>query len=695
MQWQTPLIYVKGVGPQRAEWLKKELQMETVKDLLLHFPFRYNDRTLFYKISELENRDEFVQTQGSITSISVQGVGAKKRLHAELTDASGTMELIWFKGIKWMEQRLKIGTRWIVFGKPNRFKNHLSMAHPELTLADETSEFQGEHFDPVYSSTEILKSKGLDSNGIKRLIKEVLKHVHASWPDPFPDEFCKRLKCISRNNALLQIHFPKDQDALDAARLRLKSEELLALQLRILRIKIKAKSFKPAFSMPAVGHLFSQFYSNLGFELTTAQKRAIKEIHNDLKLTKPMNRLLQGDVGSGKTIVAVMAAIIAHVNACQTCIMVPTEILAQQHYISISALLNPLHIQTHLLTGSTPSKVRQQLFKELSEGKIHILVGTHALIEDGIAFLKLGLVIIDEQHRFGVAQRAKLAERSGTFMPHVLVMTATPIPRTLAMTVYGDLDTTVLDELPAGRKPIITKHAFESQRLAMWGFMRSQIEMGYQVYIVFPLIEESETLDFQNLQRGYDELVQEFPPPVFQISIVHGKLSNEQKAAEMNRFVKGETQIMVATTVIEVGVNVPNASVMVIESAERFGLAQLHQLRGRVGRGNSQSYCILMTGSKLSQESRFRMQALVKSQNGFEISEMDLKLRGPGNLDGTEQSGLLQLRLTHLTQDTALIAEIRQFAMDLMQFENPVFNTSIELLLQDYAVHKNDFSRIA
>ena len=695
MQWQTPLIYVKGVGPQRAEWLKKELQLETVKDLLLYFPFRYNDKTLFYTISELEQRDEFVQTRGKITGLQIHGTGAKKRLHAELTDSTGSMELIWFKGIKWMEQRLKIGTAWIVFGKPNRFKNQLSMAHPELTIADELKAFQGEHFDPVYSSTESLKTKGLDSNGIKRLIRQVLQGMDATWPDPFPAAICQRLQCVSRYQALLQIHFPKHQQDLEAARLRLKAEELLALQLRVLRIKTKAKFLKPAYPMPAIGHLFSQFYNTLGFELTTAQKRAIKEIHNDLKLDTPMNRLLQGDVGSGKTIVAVMAAIIAHANSYQTCIMVPTEILAQQHFNSISALLSPLQIHTDILTGSTPTKTRQALFKKLSEGQIHVLVGTHALIEDGIPFLKLGLVIIDEQHRFGVAQRAKLTERSGTHLPHVLVMTATPIPRTLAMTVYGDLDTTLLDELPAGRKPIVTKHAKESQRLAVWGFLRSQIEMGHQIYVVFPLIAESETLDYQNLQQGYDALVQEFPPPLFQISIVHGKLTNEQKALEMNRFVNGETQIMVATTVIEVGVNVPNASVMVIESAERFGLAQLHQLRGRVGRGNTQSYCILMTGLKLSQEARYRMQALVQSQNGFEISELDLKLRGPGNLEGTEQSGLLQLRLTQLAEDTMLIADIRAFAMEIMQSQPPLFNTHMEQLLQDYAAHKNDYSRIA
>ena len=697
MQWHTPLTYIKGIGPQRALWLKAELNIETLKDLLFHFPFRYNDRTLVYKISEITEREEFIQIKGNITKVQIQGSGFKKRLHAVCCDDTGCVELVWFKGVKWMEKRIVTGSKWVVFGKATRYKNSLSFAHPELTSLTEFEQYQGAHLDPVYSTTEFLKSKSLDSNAIKRIIRQVLSSGISDLPECLPELVKSTLNCISRSTAFNQIHFPKDPQALEDARKRLKYEEMLALQLRMQRLRLRQKAQKPSVSMPIIGPLFNTFYSQLGFELTQAQKQAIKEIHNDLKQNSPMNRLLQGDVGSGKTIVAVMAAIIAHSNGYQTWLMVPTEILAQQHYQGISNVLNPLGIQVRILTGSTAARDRHEINTALRENRISVLIGTHALIEDGIPMNRLGLVIIDEQHRFGVAQRAKLTQPSMETMPHVLVMTATPIPRTLAMTVYGDLDCTLINELPPGRKPIITRHATESQRLSVLGFMRAQIEQGRQIYVVYPLIEESETLDYQNLQQGYESLVQEFQPPHFQISIVHGKMSNEQKTFEMNRFVKGQTQIMVATTVIEVGVNVPNASVMVIESSERFGLAQLHQLRGRVGRGTDQSYCILMTGLKLSQDSRTRMKTMVQSQNGFEISEMDLKLRGPGSIEGTRQSGLLALKLTQLAEDSPLIAQTRELALRLVQESqhSPQFPSWIQELLSEYQSSTNDFSRIA
>ncbi len=683
----TPVEYVKGIGPARAELLKSELGIYTFGDLLTHYPFRYVDRTRFYKIREISEDMPYVQLRGTIEHLEITGQKKGKRLRAVFSDDSGTVELVWFQGQQWMAERLKTGVEYVVFGKASLFNGRLNFAHPEVDLV--TPEFlqQQSSFEGVYSSTEKLKLRWLGSDGIRKLQRHLLQQLEqAKIQETLSPGLINHYQFISNVEAYKQIHFPESQLMLEKARLRLKFEELFFIQLRLLRLKSFRQQHTQGWVFNKVGAYFNTFfYHHLPFQLTGAQKRVLKEIHQDLKSGKQMNRLLQGDVGSGKTLVALMSMLLALDNGYQACLMAPTEILARQHFATFSELLKTINIEPAILTGSSKTRERQQVLKGLASGEIKILLGTHALLEDKVKFHNLGLAVIDEQHRFGVEQRARLHAKN-VQAPHMLVMTATPIPRTLAMTFYGDLDTSVIDEMPPGRKPIQTHHYTESSRLKVIGFLKQQIKLGRQIYIVYPLIQESEKMDYQNLQMGYDQVILDFPAPQYRVSIVHGKLSNEQKEKEMQRFIKGETQLMVATTVIEVGVNVPNASVMVIESAERFGLSQLHQLRGRVGRGAEQSYCILMTGYKLGSESRQRMQTMVKTNDGFEISEVDLKLRGPGDIEGTAQSGMLNLKLADLSKDTQLVQLARQAAGEIL-------SADAELNSEQNAVYKRELLR--
>ncbi len=663
----TPIEYLKGIGPQKSELLKKELAIYTFHDLLNHFPYRYVDRTRFVKIKEIQSEENYVQLCGTLDSLQIQGEKQRKRLVAIFHDDTGIIELVWFKGYQWIGQKLKTGHEYVVYGKPNYFKGRYNIAHPEMDLKTEWKKTPASAFQSLYNSTERLKSKGLDSNGLRKALRQLFSQIKPeNIIESLSEDILRNYKLMPAAQALYKIHFPENQQEMDAARYRIKFEELFYVQLRLLLLnQLRDKNVK-GILFSKVGSYFNDFYhQHLPYPLTGAQKRVIKEIRSDTGSGRQMNRLLQGDVGSGKTMVALMSMLLALDNGYQACLMAPTEILAQQHYATFCELLGNMPVKIDLLTGSTGTKERKRIDEELQSGVIQILIGTHALIEDSVIFHKLALIVIDEQHRFGVAQRAKLAAKNGQ-PPHILIMTATPIPRTLAMTLYGDLETSIIDELPPGRKPVITRHFTESQRLRLFGFMKEQIALGRQVYVVYPLITESEKMDYQNLQQGYDNLVSEFPPPQYHISIVHGKLSNEQKEFEMQRFVKGQTQIMVATTVIEVGVNVPNASVMVIESAERFGLSQLHQLRGRVGRGVEQSYCILMTGYKLSADSRERMETMVRTNDGFEISEVDLRLRGPGDLQGTQQSGVVDLKLADLARDGKILSLARNAASALL-----------------------------
>jgi len=667
----TPIEYLKGIGPQRADVLKSELGLFLFRDLLTHYPFRYVDRTKFQNVIEISEDMPYVQLRGVIESLTTVGAKRGQRLVAQFRDNTGTIELVWFQGHKWMADKLKTQTEYIVFGKPALFGRRFNLAHPEIELASSVDMNLKSAFQSVYSSTEKLKGKGFDSEGLRRLIRQLMPQINAtSIEENLSEELLSDFKLLPKHDALKQIHFPDNNNALQKAEYRLKFEELFFIQLKLLRLHhVNVKTVRGAV-FSKVGDNFNDFYNkHLPFQLTGAQKRVVKEIRTDMGSGHQMNRLLQGDVGSGKTLVAVLSMLLAIDNGYQSCIMAPTEILANQHFVTVKELLGPMQIKIGLLTGSTSQKERKLLHAQLENGELNILIGTHALIEDKVKFANLGLVVIDEQHRFGVAQRAKLRDK-GKVPPHILIMTATPIPRTLAMTFYGDLDTSVIDEMPPGRKPIRTSHYMETQRLRVIGFMREQIALGRQIYVVYPLIKESEKLDLQNLQKGHDDLLKEFPQPKFQISIVHGKLSSEQKDFEMQRFVKGETQIMVATTVIEVGVNIPNASVMVIESAERFGLSQLHQLRGRVGRGAEQSYCILMTSYKLGADSRTRMETMVRTNDGFEISEVDLKLRGPGDIEGTQQSGVLDLKIADLVRDGQIISLARTAAQTILN-EDP------------------------
>jgi ATP-dependent DNA helicase RecG len=663
----TPIEYLKGIGPQRADVLKKETGIFTYRDLLTYYPFRYVDRTKFHTIREISEDLSAVQLRGVIESLEVTGLKQAKRLVVLFRDSTGIIELVWFQGHNWMAQKLKLGVEYIVYGRPVAFKGKYNLAHPDIEEANAEMLSRQSAFQPVYNSTEKLKFKGLDSEGIRKVLWNLVNQLQPQHiAENLSDEVISDHKLISRLAAIKQIHFPGDAEQLKKAEFRIKFEELFYIQLRLLRLnKIRAHTVQ-GFVFPKVGQLFNDFFSKyLPFELTNAQKRVLKEIRLDMGSGRQMNRLVQGDVGSGKTLVALMSMLLAIDNNFQACLMAPTEILAQQHLETFKTFLKNLPVEVAILTGSTKTKARKLIHAKLLSGDIKILIGTHALIEDVVQFANLGLVVIDEQHRFGVAQRAKLMGKN-TSPPHMLIMTATPIPRTLAMTLYGDLETSLIDELPPGRKPIKTVHYTESQRLRVYGFIKEQVALGRQVYIVYPLIQESEKMDYQNLQQGYDNLVVEFPAPQYQVSIVHGKLGNEQKDFEMQRFINHETQIMVATTVIEVGVNIPNASVMVIESAERFGLSQLHQLRGRVGRGGEQSFCILMTGYKLGADSRLRMNTMVRTNDGFEISEVDLKLRGPGDIEGTQQSGVMDLKLANLAQDGQILQLARQAAQSLL-----------------------------
>jgi ATP-dependent DNA helicase RecG len=645
--------------------LKQELSIFCFEDLLNHFPFRYVDRSYFCKISEIPYQENATQFKGHVTKIVEGGKGRQKTLSVLVEDETGKIELIWFQGINWIKNAISIGNTYQVFGKAKVYNSTWKIAHPEIALWNSTSTSMG--FQPIYSTTEKLSSNGLGTRGLEKIITSLVGQINGKIPEILSDQILSDTKCISFEDALIKIHTPRNEQEISQALYRLKFNELFYLQLEMLLRKSHSQTKGKGFIFQDVGSVFTTFYSDyLPFELTNAQKKVLKEIRKDFLTGKHMNRLLQGDVGSGKTLVALMTCLMAIGNGYQTAIMAPTEILANQHYESITNLVSELPIEVALLTGSTKKNKRAEIHEKLLSGKVSLLIGTHALLENTVQFQNLGLVVIDEQHRFGVAQRATMWKKN-TIPPHILIMTATPIPRTLAMTFYGDLDVSVIDELPPGRKPISTIHRFENHRLRLFGFMKEQIELGRQIYVVYPLIQESEKLDFANLMDGFEAISRSFPLPDYRVSIVHGKMKAEDKEFEMQRFMKGETHIMVATTVIEVGVNVPNASVMVIESAERFGLSQLHQLRGRVGRGAEKSYCILMTGQKLSKESKIRMETMEQTNDGFEIAEVDLKLRGPGDLLGTQQSGVLDLKVADISKDQQLVVYTRTIAQNLLQ----------------------------
>ncbi|NTV83132.1 MAG: ATP-dependent DNA helicase RecG, partial [Bacteroidales bacterium] len=632
---ETPVEFLKGVGPKRAELLKAELEIHTFNDLLCYYPFRYIDRSRIYKISEIEPDLAYVQLRGTVTNIRIIGEKRARRMSAIFRDDTGEIELVWFQGIKWIEGTILPNVEYIVFGKPTIFNRRYNIAHPEVERADEFSKSNAQTLQGIYSTTEKLKNRGLNNKNLVKLMKDLVVLAQGRITETLSDEILVKLGLMHREEALRNIHFPEDQGKLQRAQARLKFEELFFIQLSLLSDKLIRQQRISGFLFPIVGEKVNRFYKEkLPFELTDAQKNVIREIRKDLGAGKQMNRLLQGDVGSGKTLVALMSMLIAIDNGYQSCLMAPTEILANQHLITLKKMTDGLDINIGILTGSTPAAKRKELHARLQSGEMNILIGTHALIEDPVLFKNLGLVIIDEQHRFGVAQRAKMWSKSNN-APHILVMTATPIPRTLAMTLYGDLDISVIDQLPPGRKPVKTLLYTDAARLKIFGFMKQKIQEGRQIYVVYPLIKESESLDLKHLMDGYESIVRDFPAPEFAVSIVHGKMRPADKDYEMQRFVKKQTQIMVSTTVIEVGVDVPNASVMVIENAERFGLSQLHQLRGRVGRGADQSYCLLMTGVKVSHEARKRLETMVETNDGFKIAEVDLQLRGPGDLQGT------------------------------------------------------------
>lgn len=680
----TPIDYLKGVGPQKAELLKKELQVFSIGDLLQQYPFRYIDRTKFHKVRELHSEMIGAQVLGRLISLQEIGEKRARRLVGQFKDDTGRMELVWFQSIPWLKKSLQVGSAYIIYGKPSEFNGQLSMSHPEMELYNRQAQRIGNMtMQPVYSSTEKLKKAGLDTRGIQKLQETALHTVLRTVEETLPHYIIEKHQLLGLTQSLLSIHFPQNEEILQAAIRRLKFEELYFIQLRLLRNKqLNTQKYK-GHRFDQVGDKFNRFFNErLPFPLTNAQKRVVKEIRIDCNTGAQMNRLVQGDVGSGKTVVALMSMLLAIDNGYQACMMAPTEILATQHYHGIKSLLGDDICNVRLLTGSTPAKARRIIHQELEEGTLDILIGTHALIEDKVKFKNIGFVVIDEQHRFGVEQRAKLW-RKNVIPPHMLVMTATPIPRTLAMTMYGDLDISIIDELPAGRKPIKTVHFFENQRLRVFGFIREEIAKGRQVYIVYPLIKESEKMDLLYLEAGLEGLMREFPLPDYRISIVHGKMPVKDKDFEMQRFVKGETQIMVATTVIEVGVNVPNASVMIIENSERFGLSQLHQLRGRVGRGAEQSFCILMSGDKLSREGRTRLETMVRTNDGFEIAEVDLQLRGPGDISGTQQSGVLDMKIADLAKDQAILSEARQSVIQLFQ-DDPELNKAENRLLYNY-----------
>ena len=683
MDLKSPIEYLKGVGPNRATLLKKELGIFTFGDLIHLYPYRYIDKTQFHKVKDLTANSGDVQLRGVMRRIETLGEGRKQRLVGKFRDDTGAIELIWFRGIYYVKNAFEVGKEYVIYGRVNDFNGKLNISHPEVEEVKPENTNAAETFAPVYASTDKLNQKKLDSKVRRKMVEAVFtKLTVADLPETLPDFLMQQLQLVPRWQALRSIHFPKSEQELHQAKRRLKFEELFFLQLRLLQLKRRRKGAIKGFVFENVGEHFMRFFKEkIPFELTGAQKRVIKEIRSDLGSGVHMNRLLQGDVGAGKTMVGLMCMLLALDNGFQAVMVAPTQILAQQHFDGIRRDLEGLDIVVEFLTGSIKGKKRKLLLERLASGEIDILVGTHAIFEDPVVFKNLGLAITDEQHRFGVKQRAKLWGKNKPNPPHVLVMTATPIPRTLAMTLYGDLDVSVIDELPPGRKPVTTVHRNDNHRMRVFGFMREEIAKGRQVYVVYPLIEESETLDLKNLEQGYEALSREFPLPDYSISIVHGKMKADDKEFEMQRFVKGETQIMIATTVIEVGVNVPNASVMVIEESQRFGLSQLHQLRGRVGRGAEQSFCILMTGFKLSKEGRERINTMVGSNDGFVISEADLRLRGPGNIEGTQQSGVLNLKIADLARDGRVLTAARNIATQILN-EDPKLEKDIHARLK-------------
>ncbi len=688
--FDTPIEYLKGVGPQRAELLKKELGIFSFNDLLKHYPFRYVDRTKFHKISEVQPDMPYIQIKGQFVSFHTEGNPRSQRLTGTFEDISGSIDVVWFRGTRWILKALEKNTEYIIFGKPSVFKGAINIIHPDVEKVTPESFTFHSALEPVYSTSEKLQAKGLHSKGIAKLQKTLLSSLRTAIPENLPEHIQSPFRLISHHEAIVNIHLPKNEEVLRNARFRLKFEEFFFIQLQLLRIKAERTEKYKGFVFSRVGNFFNRFYKEkLPFPLTNAQKKVMKEIRHDLGSGKQMNRLLQGDVGSGKTVVSLMSMLIALDNGYQAALMAPTEILAAQHYRTLSQLTAGTGVYTALLTGSLKTKEKKEILAKLAAGEIHILTGTHALIEDTVKFRNLGLVVIDEQHRFGVEQRAKLWRKSGEASatqekkssPHVLIMTATPIPRTLAMTLYGDLDTSVIDELPPGRTPVKTVHRYESSRLRIFAFMKKQIAEGRQVYVVYPLIEESEKTDYKNLMDGYEAITHEFCRPQYHVSIVHGQMKPADKNFEMQRFIKGQTHIMVATTVIEVGVDVPNASVMIIESAERFGLSQLHQLRGRVGRGAKQSYCILITGDKISADAKVRMDTMVLTTDGFEIAETDMRLRGPGDMGGTQQSGIPGLSIADLGRDGDILQLARKSASTLLE-EDPRLELKKNIILR-------------
>lgn len=667
--FEKNIEYLKGVGPQKADIIRKDLKIFTYGDLIQYYPFRWEDRSKVYQIKDAHEDLAFIQVMGILKHVTIIGTDSKKRLQAQIEDGSGVIDLIWFQGIPFIQKFLKLGEKYIVFGKPNIFNSSINIVHPEIEVFTEDKAQTG-YLQPIYSSTEKLRKHYLDSKGISKLQKNLLELAIDQIVDPLPDYIINKYKLISKKTALANIHFPETPSSLTQAQRRLKFEELFFIQLKLLKQKYLNKTFFKGLNfnkIPTVNRFYKEF---LPFELTNAQKRVIKEVYADLNNGRQMNRLIQGDVGSGKTMVAFIAMLMAVDNEAQACLMAPTEILAEQHFRGLQEFMNLLGLKIALLTGSTKIAARREIHSSLEDGSLNVLVGTHAVLEDKVKFSNLGLCVIDEQHRFGVAQRSKLWQKNDNVSPHIMVMTATPIPRTLAMTLYGDLDISTIDEMPAGRKQIKTVMRTDPQRLAVFGFIKEEISKGRQIYIVYPLIEESETQDLKDLMDGYESIARAFPD--IPLSIVHGKMRPKDKDYEMMRFVKNETKIMVATTVIEVGVNVPNASAMIIENAERFGLAQLHQLRGRVGRGTEQSFCILMTKQSLGKEGKIRLETMVRTNNGFEIADVDLQLRGPGDLAGTKQSGALDLLITDLSQDAAIVTEARATAITVIE-EDPEF----------------------
>ena len=680
----TPIDYLKGLGVNRSDLIKKELKIFNYKDLVNLFPNRYIDKSKYYKIKDLPKFSCDVQIIGEISEINEIGIGRKKRLIAQFTDGEDEIELIWFKSLKWLKKSLLINTKYIVFGKLNFFARKISIPHPEIELFKADSLSKRVKIQPIYPSTENLIKKGVSNKVISNLMKSLLYDLKLNFKETIPDYLIKELKLLDKNTSIYNIHFPKNNELLEDSIRRLKFEELLYLQLQLLKKNINRKDKIKGYNFSVVGKHFNKFYNEvLSFELTNAQKKVLKEIRNDLGSNAQMNRLLQGDVGSGKTIIAFMSILIALDNGYQACLMAPTEILSVQHYEGFIKMSKLLNINIVILTGSTKASVKKEIYKSLNSGEIDIIVGTHSLIQDKVKFKNLGLAIIDEQHKFGVAQRSKLWAKSA-IPPHILIMTATPIPRTLAMSAYGDLDISLIDELPPGRREITTVHRFDSNRLSVLKFIKEQINEGRQIYIVYPLIEESKNMDFKDLMDGYESLSREFTQPKYQISIVHGRMKAQDKEFEMKRFENKETQILIATTVIEVGVNIPNASVMIIESSERFGLSQLHQLRGRVGRGIHKSYCILMSGNKLSNESKLRLKTMTQTNNGFIIAEKDLEIRGPGDIMGTQQSGVIDLKIADLISDQKILIYARKFARQILEEDKNLSKEKNNKLLNTY-----------